>query len=159
LFHGAQTCRGQVTTSTFYGIVHDTTGAVVPGASATLTHEGTAATGTKTADSTGEFAFDFLRVGSYTLQIEARGFKLYRSTGIELVAGQSVRRTFSLEVGAMTESVEVTGETMLVNAVSAEQRQGFSKQELTELPLSRRNFSNVLSVGTGINTSGGAAFA
>jgi hypothetical protein len=155
VFHSVPICRGQVTTATFYGIVHDPTGAVVPGATATLTHEGTSAATTKTADAAGEFAFDFLRVGTYALQIEARGFKLYRSTGIELAAGQSVRRTFSLEVGELTESVVVTGEAALVNAVSAEQRQGFSKQEITELPISRRNFSNVLSVGTGINTADG----
>src|SRR5262245_64916245 len=90
--------RAQVTTATFYGIVTDPSGALVPGVAVTLTHEGTAAANTTIADERGEFAFDFLRVGSYTLRIEAPGFKRFESRGIELAAGQTVRQKFVLEV-------------------------------------------------------------
>src|SRR5262249_10441406 len=65
----------QVTTATFYGIVTDSTGAVAPGATVTLTNEGTSATLTRTSDQNGEFGFDFLPVGTYILRIEAKGFK------------------------------------------------------------------------------------
>ncbi|MGH9660859.1 MAG: carboxypeptidase-like regulatory domain-containing protein, partial [Bryobacteraceae bacterium] len=82
MFLLAGTVSAQVTTATFYGIVTDPTGAVVPGANVTLTHEGTSAAAARTADAAGEFVFDFLRVGSYTLRIEARGFKKYESKGI-----------------------------------------------------------------------------
>src|SRR5262249_33439587 len=99
----------QVTTATFYGIVTDPTGAVVPGASVTLTHEGTSATATRITDAAGEFIFDFLRVGSYTLRIEARGFKKLENKGIDLASGQTVREKFALEVGSLAETVTVEG--------------------------------------------------
>src|SRR5262245_52233891 len=89
LFLLAGTVSAHVTTSTCYGVVNDATGAVVPGASVTLTHEGTAATATRTTDAAGEFEFDFLRVGSYTLRIEASGFKKYESKGITLASAQT----------------------------------------------------------------------
>src|ERR1043165_5329925 len=76
----------QLTTATFYAIVTDSSGAVVPGATVTLTHNGTATVTTKQTDSSGEASFDFLRVGSYTLAIERQGFKKYQSTGLELRA-------------------------------------------------------------------------
>jgi hypothetical protein len=76
--------RAQLTTATFYTIVTDPTGAAVPGATVTLVHGGTATAVTKMTDSNGEAAFDFLRIGEYTLTIEGRGFKRYHGTGIEL---------------------------------------------------------------------------
>ena len=60
---------GQVTTATFYGNVSDSSGAVVPGASVTFLNEGTASVQKKTTNPSGEFAFDFLRVGAYTIRI------------------------------------------------------------------------------------------
>ena len=57
----------QVTTATLYGIVTDPTGAVIPNARITLTHEGTGAVTTKSTDAQGEAVFNFLPVGSYTL--------------------------------------------------------------------------------------------
>ena len=66
----------------------------------------------------GEFVFDFLRVGVYTLRIEAQGFKRYQSRGMEFAAAQNVRQTFVLELGTVTETVEVAGVTTAVNTVS-----------------------------------------
>lgn len=147
---------GQVATANFYGIVTDQSGAVVPGATATLTNEGTGGLATKTTDMNGEFMFDFLRVATYTLRIEANGFKSYESRGIQLVAGQRVRQTFSLEVGAVTEAVEVAGVAPLVNTVSAEQTATVGTTEVTELPLGRRNFTALLRLNTGITEADGA---
>lgn len=146
--------HAQVTTATFYGMLTDPTGAAIPAATVTLLHQGTGASTSKSSDSAGEFQFDFLRVGVYTLRIEAQGFKRSESTGIELEAAQNVRRSFVLEVGALSETVTVEGSAPLVNAVSAEQRESLSRMVVTELPLARRNFSNILSLGTGISTGG-----
>ena len=88
--------HGQVTTATFHGIVADSSGARIPGAKVTFLHEGTASMSQKTVDAAGEFTFDFLRVGSYTIRIEAPGFKTYTATETELAAGQTVRRTFEM---------------------------------------------------------------
>jgi hypothetical protein len=150
LFAFASIGWAQVTTARFYGIVTDPSGAVVPGATVTLTQESTRAQLKKTTDSTGEFMFDFLRVGSYTLSIEASGFKTYQSSGIELGAAQSTRRSFALDIGSAAETVKVTAEPVEVNTVNAEQRQSFSTLQTTQLPLARRNYSNLLRIGTGI---------
>lgn len=151
----AATVSGQVTTATFYGIVTDPTGAVIPGAAATLTHEGTGATATRTTDAAGEFVFDFLRVGSYTLRIEASGFKRYESKGIDLASAQTVRQAFALEVGSLTETVTVEGAAPLVSTASSEQLQTFERIKVTELPLGRRNVSSILRLAPGVDIGSG----
>ncbi len=141
----------QVTTATFYGIVTDSTGAIIPNASATLIHEATSAAATRQSGPTGEFAFDFLRVGSYVLRIEANGFKRHEGKGIQLAAGQTVRQTFTLEVGALTETVTVEGTAPLVSTASSEQLQTFESLKVIELPLGRRNVSNILRLSSGVD--------
>src|SRR5262245_36210685 len=146
--------RAQVTTATFYGIVNDPSGAAVAGATVTMTREGTSAISTKITDETGEFVFNFMPIGFYTLKIELHGFKTFESRGMELLAAQNIRRSFTLELGQVAEIVTVTGEASLVNTVAPEQRESFSQMQVTELPLARRNFANVLSLGTGVTRGG-----
>ena len=143
----------QVTTATFHGIVTDSSGARLAGATVTFIHEGTAAVTKKPIDAAGEFTFDFLRVGSYTIRIEAPGFKTYAATETELTAGQTVRRTFEMSVGAVGETVTVESRAPLVNAVNAEQRESMTSTQVAGLPLARRNFTNLLSLGTGVTVS------
>ena len=150
LILGASVSRAQVTTATFYGSVTDPTGAAVAAATATLTHQETGAVLTRATGSDGEFSFDFLRVGHYTLSIQSTGFKRYERPGIELTAGQSVRQAFALEVGNLSETVTVEGAGAQVNTVSAEQLQSFDSRTMTEMPLSRRNFTGILRVGAGV---------
>lgn len=90
------TALSQVTTATLYDVVLDQTGAAVPGASVTLTHQETNASIVRTADPTGEIAFDFLRVGTYSVRVEAKGFKRLELNGPELAAAQTMRHTFPL---------------------------------------------------------------
>lgn len=149
------TAFSQVTTATFFGIVTDSSGAAIPAAEVTFLHEETGGATTKTTDQSGEFQFDFLRVGSYTLTIQANGFKRYESKGIELAASQRARQTFVMEVGAVAETVEVTGKAPLLNTVAPDQRESLDRRQLEELPMSRRSFTNILSLGTGTDTSDG----
>jgi hypothetical protein len=86
----------QVTTATIYGTVVDPSSARIPGASVNLTQTETGAVTTKITTETGDFQFDFVRPGTYTLSIELPGFKRYQANGIQLVAGQSMRQTYSL---------------------------------------------------------------
>src|SRR5262245_16567755 len=137
----------QVSTATFYGIVNDSSGAVIPGASVTLTNENTSASVETVSGELGQFVFNFIPVGRYTIKISLPGFKTSETRNMELGAGQSVRKTFTLEVGVASDAVTVTEQIPLVSTVASEQRESFSQREITELPLARRNFSNVLSVG------------
>ena len=140
----------QTTTATVYGTVTDPSGAVIQGATVTMTHEATAGVATKTTGATGEFQFDFLRVGVYTLSIEMQGFKRFQSSNFDLVAGQNVRQAYPLEVGDVTETVQVESAAPQVNTVSAEQLQTFESTKVRELPLARRNVTNILAIGTGV---------
>jgi hypothetical protein len=88
------TAWSQANSATFYVSVVDPTGAAVPGATVALTEQNTQATITKTAGSNGELAFPFIPVGTYTLRIDAKGFKAYASSGIAFAAGQQARQTF-----------------------------------------------------------------
>ena len=144
----------QVTTATFYGTVTDTTNAVLPGVNVTLTHQQTGASITKVTDATGTFVFDFLRVGTYSLKLEIPGFKGKEIAGIELTAGQQVRQLFALEVGTINETVTVAGASPLVSTGTAEQLQTFDRAKVAELPVSRRNFSTLLRIGTGVTYTG-----
>jgi len=147
--------RAQVTTATFYGIVTDPTGAAIAGAEATLTHEGTQATLRQTTDTSGEFAFNFVPAGTYTLRVQTNGFKVSLSKGMPLSAAESLRRTFVLELGSVSESVEVTSQAALLNTVSAEQRESIGTTQVLELPLSRRNLAGLVSLTSGVTVSGG----
>ena len=143
----------QVTTATFYGIVNDATGAVVPGAMVSLTNVGTSEVYRKVSDASGEFGFQFLPVGTYTLRIEAQGFRARETSGITLTAGQQTRQTYQLDVGAVTETLKVEGSAPLLNTVSAEQQQSIDSTTAKELPLARRDFSGLLKLGTGVSTA------
>lgn len=158
LLLAAPVLLAQVTTATFYGIVTDPTGAVVAGAEATLTNEGTQGVLRQTADASGEFAFNFVPAGTYTLRVQANGFKVAVNSGIALSAAESLRRTFALEVGTVSESVEVTSQVALVNTVSAEQRESIGTTQVQELPLSRRNVAGLVTLSSGVTRSGGDVY-
>jgi hypothetical protein len=86
-------------------------------------NEDTGASYRKVSDAAGEFGFEFLPVGTYTLRIEGSGFKALETTGIVLTAGQQARPTHQLQLGGITETVKVEGSAALLNTVSAEQQQ------------------------------------
>src|SRR5262249_35591983 len=124
---------GQVSTANLYGIVSDSSGAVVPGAAVTMTNAETAAVFRKAPGNFGEFQFDFLPTGTYNLRIEAQGFKVNEAKGLALTAGQQARQTYTLDVGSVTETVSVAAATPLLNAVSAEQQQSTAGTEVAQL--------------------------
>ena len=152
---GCGSAWSQVTTATLYGTVTDPSGAAVPGASVILVHAETNTTTVRTADSSGEFTFDFLRVGSYSARVEAQGFKKYDLKGLDLTAAQTVRQTFALELGSVTETVNVEASAPLVNTATSEQVQTFEGMKVTELPLARRNVSSILRLSAGVDSGSG----
>ncbi|MBM3752858.1 MAG: TonB-dependent receptor [Acidobacteria bacterium] len=145
---------GQVTTATIYGTVLDASGAAVPGAVITINNEGTGATSTVTSGTQGEFTSTFLPVGRYSVSTEAKGFKAQKQTGLDLAAGQRAQLDIKLEVGNVTETVAVSAEAPLLVTTTAEQRTNLNTAEVRELPTARRDWTNLLRIGTGISTAG-----
>src|SRR5215471_9990376 len=76
---GSSPVRAQVITATLYGVVHDSTGAILPGATVVVTHQGTNLTRETVSDERGEFALPALPPGPYAIKIELSGFKTYTS--------------------------------------------------------------------------------
>jgi hypothetical protein len=99
--------HAQGTTSRVTGLVEDASGAVVVGATVTLTNEGTNVSFTTETSSTGTYVFDSVQVGTYTLTVEKQGFKKLVSTGNRLNINQPTTVNLALEPGAVAETVTV----------------------------------------------------
>lgn len=145
----ASAALAQVTTATFYGLVQDPSGAVIPGAEITMTNELTGITTRQVTNASGDFALNFLPIGRYTLTIERKGFKTYVLHGLSLQAGEHVQRTFSLQVGSVRQQVTVSGHPPMVNVVSPEQAENISSLKVRELPLAQRNLMELGGLATG----------
>jgi hypothetical protein len=150
----AASAYAQVTTATLVGLVRDNSGAVIPGASVVATHDGTGVAREGVSDANGEFVFAALPNGPYTVRIELTGFKTISQRGIELGAGQTVRQTFVLEVGAMSETVTVTGDAPLVQTAMSLQADSLGSQEVRELPVNRRNIQGLIGLTAGVVITG-----
>src|SRR5262245_9432620 len=150
----ARPSDAQVTTATLVGLLRDTSGAVIPGATVVATHEGTGVARAAVTDVNGEFVLSALPAGAYTVKIELTGFKTLENKGMELGAGQTVRRTFALEVGTLEETVTVAGQSPLVDTSASLQADSLGSREVRELPVNRRNLTNLMSLTPGVSTSG-----
>ncbi len=152
----AKAAPAQVTTATLFGTVQDSSGAVIPGGQATVTNDDTGLLYSAFVNAEGDFVINVLPVGTYTLRIESDGFKTYESTGITLIASQVVRQTHLLEVGSLTETITVEGRPPLVNTEASEQRESLNTLKVRELPLARRNITEVLKLSSGVDVGGGS---
>jgi len=155
LFSLVPRAAAQRTTATFAGIVTDPSGGVLPGTDVELTNEGTGIVERQVTSVTGEFIFNYVPGGTYTLTITLSGFRTNRTSGIVLGAAQNLRRTFQLEVGAMEESITVSGDSPLINTASPEQRISLDTLEVKTLPAANRNLTNLLNIGTGLTRQEG----
>jgi len=128
------------TRATLTGRVTDATGAVVPDAKVTLANIGTNEAKNVTAGANGEFTFVQLAPGQYTLATEHEGFRKDVRTGIVLEVGQEARIDVSLQVGALTEQVEVSAAAPLVSSENAALGNVVDNQKIVELPLNGRGY-------------------
>ncbi len=126
----------QSTFGTVLGSVHDTTGALIPGATVVLGNAGTSAQRTVTSDAGGDFTFSNVDVGKYSVTVTASGFQKYSLPGITLTARETRRIDAALEPGAESETVTVTADAqnVITTEVSnlAETKMG---DDLVELPV------------------------
>ena len=113
------TVFGQSFTGTISGLVTDSSGASVAGASITVTDTAKNTKYHSAANNTGLYVVSQLPPGSYRIQVEMAGFRRYILDGMPLTTQQSATVNIVLEVGQVTEKVEVTGEAQLVEAASS----------------------------------------
>jgi len=130
----AQTFQGSIR-----GRVVDPNGAVIPLAKITAIDEGTAIQRATLTTSEGEFTFSALMPATYTLVAEAPGFKRLENKGIQVATQAVVTADLKLEIGQVTESVNVMSETGLIDTATASNGQAIDRQKLIDLPNLGRN--------------------
>ena len=113
-------CRGQLSTAGINGTVTDPQGSVIPGAELTLTNVETGIVTRSETTATGLYRFQNIQVGRYTLQASAEGFSTQRLEEFTLTVNQQTTLDFALEVGAVTETVEVQAAAVQLQSSSAE---------------------------------------
>ena len=127
----AQLNRGSIT-----GVLSDSTGAVIPTAKVTVKNLANGAVYETQTNSNGQFTTPNLPPGSYEVAFEAASFKRLVRSGIELGATEVARVDASLEVGAVTESVQITAEAEKLQTETPEVGTSLRNRELIDLPLS-----------------------
>jgi hypothetical protein len=154
-------------TALLRGAVTDVTGATIPGATVTMTNVATGVAQKRTTDEAGRYIFNDLRPASYTAKVEATGFKALAREGIVLRVGQQTDLDFQLEVGEMTQTVEVSAVSPLLNTVSGALGTEVTGQYIAEMPLLDRDISSLSYLAAGvtevanssIGSQGGTVFA
>src|SRR5580704_10895939 len=115
----ASSAQAQLTNGDVIGTVTDVTGAVIPGAKVTLTNTGTYIAASMTTNGAGDYTFNLLNPGQYTLTIEAKGFKKLVIPGFALAAGDRLRENANMEAGNVEETVQVSAAAPLLQTDSS----------------------------------------
>lgn len=140
----------QSTTQSVLGLVLDTTGAVIQGAKVTLTNTGTGVVLTAATNATGNYTFPLAQVGNYDLRVESPGFKVENVRNIRVETAAQVRQDIQLDLGNVSESVEVSANAVLLNTENATLGGVVENRRITELPLNGRNMQNLAVLVPGV---------
>ena len=126
--------------ATVVGTITDTSGAVVPGAAITVANVNTGVARTAVTNSTGYYRVENLIPGQYTLSVESKGFNKAVRSAFTLEVAQTATLDMTLQLGSVTQTVEVTGATPMLQTQTAELGQVIQRQEVADLPLVDRNY-------------------
>ena len=140
-------------TAEISGTVRDQTGAVLPGVEITATQLDTAVMRTTISNETGSYVLSNLAVGPYRLEAALPGFRTFVQTGIVLQVNSSPVINPTMEVGQVTEQIEVQANAALVETRASGVGQVIENQRILELPLNGRNVVELITL-TGASTPG-----
>src|SRR5262245_62842596 len=140
------------------GIVTDQSGAAVPGATVTATSQTTNVIYSATSNDSGNYNITSLPVGSYVLKAELTGFKTAATRPIDVEAKQILRMDFKLELGALEETVQVVGQSPVLQTETATVGEVISGTTLNSLPLNGRNTGQLSLLLPGVVTPNPSSF-
>ncbi|HSS95760.1 MAG TPA: TonB-dependent receptor, partial [Terriglobales bacterium] len=149
----AQTYQGRI-----LGSVTDPSGAVVSGASVTITNTATGVSRALKSGAAGEYVAPNLEPGPYSITVEAPSFKKAQRTGLTLEVAKDIRADIQLTAGSISEVVTVSGEAPMVDTVSDVLGGTFANKAINELPLLGRDFQNLVVLQPGIQRTPGGGF-
>ena len=143
-------CFAQVERATITGTLTDKNGAIVPDATVRVTDESTNETKNLQTDSAGQYVASNLTPGSYTIEAEKTGFTKHINKGYVVQVGQTARLDIVMEVGSVTQSVEVTGAVPVLQSENAAVGQVIATTAVQQLPLNGRNMTQLAMITPGV---------
>jgi hypothetical protein len=145
-----QSAFGDNVYATVRGSVTDSTGAILSGVKVTATNTQTGVTTTTTSGNSGQYEFLQLPVGSYSISASRQGFKTFKSTAFTLAVNQIYDLPVSMQVGEVSETVEVKAEAVQVETTSIQQQTVINSSQIVDLPLIGRNFTQLEQLAPGV---------
>jgi len=146
-------------TGRILGSVHDKSDAVMVGVSVVITDVQRGISRTVVTDDAGEYVAPDLLPGVYKITAQAKGFKTYERTNVQLEVASDVRGDIVLEPGETTQTVTVTEEVPMINLTNATLGGTLSNEEINDLPLNGRNYENLLQLRPGVVRYPGGGFS
>ncbi len=143
----------QFDTATVVGTIRDNSGAVVAGATVTLTNVDTGVSQTRTTDDAGGYEFATVRVGNYLLTAEKEGFSVAVADNLQVTIGARQRVDLNLQVGQLSERVEVTAAVTHLETDTSQRGQVITGEQTRALPLNGREYSTLALLTTGVRVS------
>ncbi len=143
----------QAFTASLGGVVHDSSGAAIPGAKVTLASPDKGITRTYTTDAEGRYSFALLPPATYILTVDAGGFSSYKQTGIALEAGQSANQAVTMQLGALQSEVTVTAQGAILAADNANVSSDLNQQQIDQLPVDFRSVFGLVLTNSSVNNA------
>jgi hypothetical protein len=143
-------------TASISGTVKDATGAAVVGAKVTATNTETGIASSQPTNGQGFYSFQSLPLGHYDIEVQQTGFKLYRQTGLVLDVNAVLVVDITLQVGQVSEKVEVSSEALHVETANTQMGEVIEGTRMTAVPLVTRSYTDLLALQPGVvsQTSG-----
>ena len=145
--------HAQFDTASVVGTVRDTTGGVIPDATVTLTNVATGVSIVKTTSAAGLYEFPTVRPGIYVITAEKAGFALALVDNVQVQVGSRPRVDLTMTVGQLSEKVQVTATSPLIETDTSQRGQVITGEQTRELPLNGREYSALALLTTGVRQS------
>ena len=137
-------------TASISGTVKDSSGAAIAGANVIATNVDTSIAEKQTTNGQGFYSFQSLPLGKYTVEVQQKGFKTYRHTGLTLDVNAALTVDATLQVGQANEKVEVAADMLHVETISSQMGEVIEGKQMTDVPLISRSYTDLLSLQPGV---------
>jgi len=142
--------HAQVGTTSLRGTVIDKTGSSVSDAKVSLDNVGQAFHREMQTNDRGEYEFIALPPGTYVLTVDKAGFRKYEQKSVQLLVNSPATHNITLEVGAQSQTIEVSAQAVTLNTTDASLGNAFNENQIKQLPLEGRNVPDLLSLQAGV---------
>jgi hypothetical protein len=143
-------------TGTINGSAFDSSGALIPGATITITNAGTNQIRTATTDDSGNYVVPLLPVGKYNVRVEKEGFAPFSLNEVTLQVNTTIQVNATLDVRSAAEQISVTGEAIMVQTTATNLVQVVDERRIVDLPLNGRNVLQLMTLSAGVSDRGAA---